>query len=147
MKKLKLTKVLKMFTNNVKSSNFEVSVKNQDECMMCIGAGHVFSPVRDVTQIPNAKREDMGSAELGSGDWVAGVAVGQGEGHALSRGPHSATESRTGIRQECQLPGEVPHTTRTSIIQVRRSSFHSICYFIGVRVKARSVWNKNIGPV
>ena len=25
----------------------------------------------------------MGSAELGSGDWVAGVAVGQGEGHVL----------------------------------------------------------------
>ena len=39
------------------------------------------------------------------------------------------------------------HTTRTSIIQVRRSSFHSLCYLIGVRVKVRSVWNKNIGPV
>ena len=51
----------------LKSSNLEDIVKNQDECMMCIGAGHVFSPMRDVTQVPNGRTWGVPSWGVGTG--------------------------------------------------------------------------------
>ena len=114
--------------NNVKSSNFEVSVKNQDECMMCIGAGHVFSPVRDVTQIPKGRTWGVPSWGVGTGSPASLWDRGRATFSRSALGDWVEDRDTKGMPIARRSATTCKHTTRTSIIQVRRSSFHSLCY-------------------